>query len=81
MYEDGGSPKDIAEKKELLQKSDMGDLEGIVENIISSHLAVAEDFRGGNEKVLQFLVGQGMKESKGSANPKILADLFKKLLS
>jgi aspartyl-tRNA(Asn)/glutamyl-tRNA(Gln) amidotransferase subunit B len=81
MYEDGGNPKDIAEKKELLQKSDLGDLEGIVENIISSHLAVAEDFRSGNEKVLQFLVGQGMKESKGSANPQVLAELFRKKLN
>jgi len=53
----------------------------IVEKVIAANPTVAADYKAGKEAALQFLVGQGMKESRGSANPGILAEIFKKLLS
>ena len=80
MFIEGGAPNEIAEKNNLLQKSDEGELEKIVLKIIENNKTVADEFRSGKESSLQFLIGQGMKETKGSANPKILTDLFNKNL-
>lgn len=72
------SPRAIAEEKGLFQKSDEGELLKIIEQVIVENPKQVADFKAGNEKVLQFLVGQGMKLSKGSANPGVLADLLTK---
>lgn len=76
MYESGGVPQEIAQEKELLQKSDEGELKKIVKKIISENKKVADDYKNGKEASLQFLIGQGMRETKGSANPEILKKLF-----
>lgn len=81
LVEHGGDPRAIAKKMNMIQKSDEGELRGIVERIISTNPTIVEDFKKGKESGLQFLVGQGMKESKGSANPQVLAKLFKEILS
>lgn len=73
--------KKIVEEKGLMQRDDEGELLAVVEKVISDNSKVFEDFKAGNEKVLQFLVGQGMKESKGSANPGVLAKLFNKKIN
>ncbi len=75
---EGGDPRKIAEEKGLFQKSDEWELLKIVEQVIAENAAQVADLKAGNEKVLQFLVGQGMKLSKGSANPGILVELLKK---
>ncbi|MEK7586629.1 MAG: Asp-tRNA(Asn)/Glu-tRNA(Gln) amidotransferase subunit GatB, partial [Patescibacteria group bacterium] len=80
MLSDQRSPKVIAEEKNLLQKSDEGHLQAIVEKIIAENQKSVEDFKAGKVVALQFLIGQGMKVSKGSANPKVLETLFKKRL-
>ncbi len=74
------NPKQIAEKNNLLQQSDIGALENTVKKIIADNKKVADEYKSGKEASLQFLIGQGMKETKGSANPKLLSDLFKKLI-
>jgi aspartyl-tRNA(Asn)/glutamyl-tRNA(Gln) amidotransferase subunit B len=55
-------------------------LPALVQKIIEAHQTVAADYKAGKAASLQFLVGQGMKESKGSANPAALAEEFKKAL-
>ncbi|MCK5096012.1 MAG: Asp-tRNA(Asn)/Glu-tRNA(Gln) amidotransferase subunit GatB [Candidatus Pacebacteria bacterium] len=69
-------PEKDAEVKGLLQKSDEGELKKIVEKILKEHASVVDDYKNGKESALQFLVGQGMKATKGSANPQILKKLF-----
>ncbi len=81
MVEKGGAPADIAEKEGLLQQSDEGALGTIVDQIIVDNPKVVADYKGGKENLLQFFVGQGMKASKGSANPALLQELFKKALT
>ncbi len=80
MINDERSPKVIAEEKGLIQKSDEGHLQEIVAKIIAENAKSVEDFKAGKAAALQFLIGQGMKASKGSANPKVLETLFKKAL-
>lgn len=81
MYRDGGDPKVIAEKNGLIQKSDTGALEAIAKEIIVANPSVVADYKSGKEALLQFFIGQGMKASKGSANPQVLGEIFKKLLT
>lgn len=76
MVSEGGDPEKIADEKGLKQQSDTGALEAIVDQIISDNQNVVEEFKAGKEASLQFLIGQGMKLSKGSANPQMLRELF-----
>jgi len=80
-YNEKGDPEKIAEEKGFLQKSDTGELEEIVQKIISDNPQVVADFKNGKEKSLQFLIGQGMRETGGAANPQILEKLFRKSLT
>lgn len=80
MFEKGGNPKDIAESLDVVQKSDAGTLEQIIDEVIAANTKVAEEYKAGKEASLQFLIGQGMKLSKGSANPGMLKELFMKKL-
>jgi len=80
MYEEGGAPNKIAEEKGLFQKSDEDELKSLAEKIIKENNSVVADFKKGQDGALQFLVGQGMKETKGSANPQILSQIFRDLL-
>ncbi|MEX0909936.1 MAG: Asp-tRNA(Asn)/Glu-tRNA(Gln) amidotransferase subunit GatB, partial [Candidatus Paceibacterota bacterium] len=70
----------LAKQAGLLQESDESALTEIVLEVINENAQVATDYSGGNDNALQFLVGQGMKKSKGSANPALLASLYKKKL-
>jgi aspartyl-tRNA(Asn)/glutamyl-tRNA(Gln) amidotransferase subunit B len=76
MVKTGAPAGNIAEEKGLFQKSDEGALKEIVEKIIEAHPKSVSDYKAGKETALQFLVGQGMRESKGSANPAVLKKLF-----
>jgi len=77
---EGGDPRAIAEEKGLFQKSDEGELRAIVENIIAGNKSVADEYRAGKESALQFLIGQGMKATKGAANPAVLKAIFEQEL-
>jgi aspartyl-tRNA(Asn)/glutamyl-tRNA(Gln) amidotransferase subunit B len=74
------SSKQIAEENNLLQQSDEGALEEIVKKIIADNPDAVAEYKGGKEASLQFLIGQGMRETKGSANPQVLSEIFKKNL-
>jgi aspartyl-tRNA(Asn)/glutamyl-tRNA(Gln) amidotransferase subunit B len=65
----------------LTSASDNSLLPAIAQKIVDANPSVAADFKAGKEAALQFLIGQGMKESKGSANPAALKAAFTKLLS
>ena len=80
MYEDGGDPKDIAESRGLLQKSDEGELRAIIDKVIAANADAVENYKKGKESALQFLVGQAMKESRGSANPQVVKKLLEEKL-
>lgn len=80
MFRGGGDPKVIAEKEGLIQKSDPEALKKVCAEIVAANEKVAAEYKAGKEASLQFLVGQGMKATKGSANPQLLAATFRELL-
>ncbi len=81
LIEKQGDARKIAEEKGLLQVSDTGTLAKVAEKIISANPSVVADFKNGKQAALQFLVGQGMKETKGSADPKALADALREKIA
>ena len=74
------SIKEFAQKEGLLQKSDEGELIKIAGKIIADNAKTVADYKAGKEAALMALVGQGMKATKGSANPQVLKEIFLKLL-
>jgi|AntRauTorckE6833_2_1112554.scaffolds.fasta_scaffold00182_6 aspartyl-tRNA(Asn)/glutamyl-tRNA(Gln) amidotransferase subunit B len=73
-------PATIADEENLLQISDEGQIEKIVDAVIESNPDAANDVRNGEQKAIGFLVGQVMKQSQGQANPKQAKDLLTKKL-
>lgn len=66
----GDDPRVTAERLGLIQVRDTGALEAWVDEVITACPAEVTRFRGGEEKLLGFLVGQVMKRSQGKADPK-----------
>jgi aspartyl-tRNA(Asn)/glutamyl-tRNA(Gln) amidotransferase subunit B len=78
---DSGDPIEaIVLRLGLKQVSDAGELGGIVDAVIADNPDVVEKFRAGNEGVVAFLVGQVMKASGGSANPKLAQEILRERL-
>ncbi len=77
---DGLDPEKMAKERGLTQNSSAESLGLIVDRIIADNEAVAAEFKAGKDAALQYLVGQGMKLSKGAANPGVLAELLRERL-
>ncbi len=71
----------IIEAKGLKQMSDTGELEGIIDGVIAANTKSVEEFKAGNAKAFNALVGQAMKATKGKGNPAQVNELLKKKLS
>ena len=72
MVEQGGDPSTIVENKGLKQIGDEVELSSMIKKIIYANPKAVADFKAGKQQSLQFLVGQIMKETKGTANPEII---------
>jgi aspartyl-tRNA(Asn)/glutamyl-tRNA(Gln) amidotransferase subunit B len=72
-------PETIAKSKNLIQVSDSGAIEKIVDQVLASAEAAqaVADIKSGNDKAIGFLVGLVMKQSKGQANPGIVNKIIK----
>jgi aspartyl-tRNA(Asn)/glutamyl-tRNA(Gln) amidotransferase subunit B len=75
------SPRAVVDEKGLRVVSDAGAIEAAVERVLAAHPEQVASIRAGKKGVLGFLVGQVMKETKGSANPKLVNELLEKLTS
>lgn len=80
MFRTGEDPSDLIEKHGLWQISNEGDLDDIVAHVMKENESAVADVRKGKDAVLQFLVGQVMRESRGKANPQMARELIKKHL-
>jgi aspartyl-tRNA(Asn)/glutamyl-tRNA(Gln) amidotransferase subunit B len=81
LYSTGITPEQLVKEKDLVQVSDEGKLTVIIKEVLAQHPAQVEQYRGGKEAVLGFLVGQVMKASKGTANPGKVNELLKHSLA
>jgi aspartyl-tRNA(Asn)/glutamyl-tRNA(Gln) amidotransferase subunit B len=75
MFNTGKNPKDIIEEKGLIQNSNEDEILAVVKNILDNNEKSIEDYKNGKKRVLGFIVGLIMKETKGKANPKIVNKL------
>lgn len=80
MFQTGQTALEVIKEKGLEQVSDAGEIEKIINEIITNNPKQVEQYRGGNEKLFGFFVGQAMKASNGKANPKIVNDILKEKL-
>jgi aspartyl-tRNA(Asn)/glutamyl-tRNA(Gln) amidotransferase subunit B len=80
MWKTGKEPARIVEEKGLVQVSDTGEIEKVIDAIMAANPGQVDEYRGGKEKVFGFFVGQVMRASKGKANPGVVNDLLLKKL-
>ncbi len=71
---------DIIEAQGLKQVSDSGAIEAMIDDVMNANPKQLEQYRGGQDKLFGFFVGQVMKLSKGKANPQQVNELLKKKL-
>jgi len=76
MYKTGKEPAKIVEEKGLVQVSDSGAIEKIIDEVLASDPDKVADYRGGKDKLFGFFVGQVMKASKGKANPALVNEIL-----
>ena len=81
MAESGKAPATVIEEQGLVQISDTGELEGLVDGILTEHPDDVADYRAGKTKLLGFFMGQVMKATQGKANPKMVNELLLKKLA
>ncbi len=74
------SPKQFVEKEGLGAVSDSGELEKFCEEAIKENPKAVEDYKKGEEKSINFLVGQVMRKSKGKASPDEVKKIIKELI-
>ena len=83
MVETRKEPEVLAEELNLIQKSDAGELEAVVEQVLADNPNAVEDVTAGGKKSKKargFLLGQVMQKTKGQANPKVASEIIARKL-
>jgi len=81
MFSRGSDPVQIIKEKGLTQITDEPEIQKAVKEVIVQNPKAIEDYKKGKETALQFLIGQVMAKTQGKANPGIVSQILKKLLS
>ena len=81
MYKTGKEPAVIVREKGLVQVSDTGAIEAIIDEVLAKEAGQVAEFRSGKDKLFGFFVGQVMRASKGKANPALVNELLLKKLN
>jgi len=81
MFDTGRAAREIVASEGLAQSSDTGAIEAIAREIIAKNPDNVAKFKGGNEGVFKFFVGQVIKATRGQANPQVVNEVLRKLLS
>ena len=80
MWETGKSAETIVKEQGLVQISDTGALEAMVDEAIAENPKAVADFKSGNKKAMGAMIGQIMKKSHGKANPRMVSGILIKKL-
>jgi len=81
MFTKGGKASDIVDAKGLRQISNTDELEVMAKKIIDENQEQVSKYKNGNEKLFGWFVGQMMKNTGGTANPKVVNEILKGLLN
>jgi aspartyl-tRNA(Asn)/glutamyl-tRNA(Gln) amidotransferase subunit B len=76
----GDDPLAVVKAKGLEQIGSSDELQKIIETIIENNPNEVSGFKGGNERLLGFFVGQAMKQTQGKGNPKMIQEIIYRLL-
>ena len=71
----GEKPSIIIEREKISLDSDEGDLLEIIQQLINDNPEAVIDYKNGKDRIVGFLVGKVMKETKGKANPALTSEL------
>ncbi len=80
MWQGEGSADEIIAARGLKQITDTSAIDGIVDAVIKANPAQVADYKAGKVKIIGYLVGQVMKESRGKANPGQVNESLKRKL-
>ncbi len=80
MYETGDNPKDIAEAEGLSQISDTDAVLAAVQQAIAENPGPVQEYLGGKQQVMGFIIGQVMKATRGNANPRVASQIVRERL-
>ena len=81
MFALGKAPGEIVKEKGLEQITSSDEVVTSVEKVIADNAKAVEDYRGGKEEAIKFLVGQVMRETRGRASPDVITELLKEKLA
>ncbi|HKC62538.1 MAG TPA: Asp-tRNA(Asn)/Glu-tRNA(Gln) amidotransferase subunit GatB, partial [Pyrinomonadaceae bacterium] len=81
MFASGKGAAAIIEERGLVQLSDTGEIDAIIEQVLNSNPQQLAQYRSGKETIFGFFVGQVMKASKGKANPKVVNERLREKLN
>ncbi len=81
MYQSGKEPEKIVREKGLVQLTDSGEIQRVIQGVLEENPKLVQDYRKGKEQLLGFFVGQVMKATRGKANPKLVNELLRESLS
>jgi len=79
FVETGKSPKEVVKQKGLGKVGDK-ELQTVVKEVIKENKKAVDDYKSGNEKSIQFLVGQVLRKTKARADPNLVKEFIKKEL-
>ncbi|MDR1499307.1 MAG: Asp-tRNA(Asn)/Glu-tRNA(Gln) amidotransferase subunit GatB [Rickettsiales bacterium] len=77
MFESGKTATMVVEENNLRQTTNIAEVEKIIDDVIRDNQKQVEQYRGGNERIFGFFVGQVMKLSGGKVNPQLANELLK----
>lgn len=80
MIESGKTAEEIVILKGINVVSNEEEIEKILQKVIDENPESVAKYKNGQDRILGFFVGQVMKETKGQANPKVVNEIFKKLI-
>ncbi len=80
LAEEGGAVDEIIEARGLKQISDPAAIESMVDEVMAANQGQVEAYRGGQDRLFGFFVGQVMKAAKGKANPQAVNEVLKRRL-
>jgi len=81
MFNTGADPSDIVKDKNLSQITDSGEIEKMIKEVIAANPKAVDDYKAGKGNSIQFLIGQIMAKSRGTASPDVAKEILLKLLT
>ena len=80
MFKNVGDPQEIVKARNLAQVSDTGFIQEAIEKTLSDNPREVEQFLAGKETIVQWLMGQVARATKGKADPNVAKELLVKAL-